>query len=120
MADKTKDEGPKKMEVGGSGEAKASFKDSEGGRAKVRTASWQSSNAAVVVVSQDDKDPLVAKLVAVNPGPVTVTVNAEGEEGGRASAAVDILVEEKGTVATGEIELAVKPAPVKEKAREAA
>jgi hypothetical protein len=100
-----------KMEMGGSGTAKVSFKDALGGEVKIKSSTWSSTGP--VVVTPDEKDPHGAKLFASGPGPATVTAVGATEEGHSATATSEIMVVEKDAPVEGKIDIAVTAAPVK-------
>jgi sugar (pentulose or hexulose) kinase len=100
-----------KMEMGGSGTAKVSFKDALGGDVKIKSSTWSSTGA--VAVSPDEKDPATAKLFASGPGPSTITAVGQTESGSSATATVEVMVIEKDTPVEGKIELSVQAAPAK-------
>jgi hypothetical protein len=105
---------PTKMEVGGSATVKAAFKDAFGGEVKTGgpdglPVTWQSSNAAVLVITSDAKDPSTAKLLAVAEGLVAVTAAC-----GRAAAQAMVHVIQKGEPSSGEVTVSgVQAAPSK-------
>lgn len=113
MADEKQPDKPErqKMEMGGSGTAKVAFKDALGGEVKVKSAQWSATGA--VAVTPDEKDPLTVKLFASGPGPSTLTAVCQSEEGGSATATVEIMVIEKNAPVDGKIEISVQPAPAK-------
>jgi hypothetical protein len=106
-----------KMEMGGSGTAKVSFKDALGGEVKIKSSQWTSTGGVVV---SSTEDPTGATLFATGPGPATLTAVGTTETGGSATATTEIMVVEKDAPVEGKIEVAVKPAPAKPKAEEPA
>jgi hypothetical protein len=114
MADEKQDKPDRqKMEMGGSGTAKVSFKDALGNEVKVKSSQWTASGS--VVVTPDDKDPTGAKLFASGPGPSTLRAVGYNEDGGSATASIEIMVVEKDSPVEGKIQISVQPAPAKKK-----
>lgn len=105
-----------KMEMGGSGTAKVSFKDALGGDVKVKSAQWSATGP--VAVTPDAEDPTTAALFASGPGPVTLTAVGQTETGNSATATTEIMVIEKDAPVEGTIEVSVKAAPAKPKPHE--
>jgi hypothetical protein len=103
---------PTKMELGGTGTAKVAFKDSFDKDVKVSRVIWSASLDGVVV-TPDEKDPMTAHLLAISPGPATITAMGESENGTRLSVDTRIIVLAGNTPATGKISVEVKPAPAK-------
>ena len=95
------------IEMGGSGTAKASFKDASGADCPITSAVWTSTGD--VKVEADDKDPTSAKLTPVALGPATVTVTVTTATGS-AQASTDLMViETAGAPVGGTIEITVQP-----------
>ncbi len=105
-----------KMEMGGSGTAKVSFKDAFGGDVKIKSATWTATGP--VAITPDEKDPASAAFFASGPGPVTLTAVGVSEGGTSATATTEIMVLEKDAPVVGEIDVSVKAAPAKPKAEE--
>ena len=101
-----------KVEMGGSGTAKASFTDALDNDVKIKSVVWSSTGP--VAVTADEKDPATASFFASGPGPVTLTAVGTTESGS-ATATIDLLVIEKDAPVAGEIEVSVKAAPNKPK-----
>jgi hypothetical protein len=94
------------MEMGGSGTAKASFKDAADGDVAITSAEWSSTGPITVEAVEDD--PTSAKITPTGVGPATVTVNA-ATENGSAQASTDVMVIEKiGAPVAGTIEITVQ------------
>jgi hypothetical protein len=100
-----------KMEMGGSGTAKASFKDALGNDVKIKSSTWSSTGP--VAVSPDAEDPTAATLFASGPGPVTITAVGTTEAGHTSTANIEIMVIEKDAPVEGTIEVSVTAAPAK-------
>lgn len=100
------------MELGGSGTAKASFKDAAGGDVKIDSSVWSATGG--VKVTADDKDPTSAKIEPTEIGPAMITVTATTADGS-AETSQDLMVTEKvGKPVSGTIDIAVQ-APTKAK-----
>jgi hypothetical protein len=118
MVDAYKDDapkGPQRIEVGGTGTLTVKFKDAFDKEAKPTSVNWSSSSGNVTV-SPDEKDPTKAKIFAVESGPAVITAQGFGEDGRSASVLTSVVATEKGSLASGEITVAVQPAPEKKKA----
>jgi hypothetical protein len=104
VASAPKDAPPRpQMEMGGSGTAKASFKDAAGGDVVITSTEWSATGP--ITVTADEADPTSAKIVPTGPGPATVTAT-----NGLAQAHAEVMVIEKiGAPVTGTIEIAVEP-----------
>ena len=103
------------MEVGGTGTAKVSFKDTQGADVKIVSSQWTSTEPMTVTVTADDADPpdpTSAKLVATAPGRATIRAVVATEAGSTAEASVEVVVIETGTPVAGTIEITVE-APAK-------
>lgn len=100
------------MEVGGTGTAKASFKDALGADVKIVSSTWTSTSPGVTVTPVDN-DPVSATLEATHPGHAAIHVTVQSESGHTGTAATQVMVIETGTPADGKIELTVQPAPAK-------
>lgn len=101
------------IELGGTGTAKAAFKDAAGGDVKIDLATWEATGP--VKVTPDEKDPATAKIETTGQlGPAMVTVTASTVDGS-AQASQDLMVTEKvGKPVSGTIDIAVQ-APTKAK-----
>jgi hypothetical protein len=99
------------MEVGGTGTAKASFKDVHGADVKIASSTWTS--VGPVTVTPDDADPASAKLEATAPGHAAIKITAASEDGSPAEAAAELMVIETGKPVEGKIELSLQPAKAK-------
>jgi hypothetical protein len=99
------------MEVGGSGTAKVSFKDTLGADVKIASSEWTSTGPVTVKADDaDPPDPTSAKLEATAPGRATIKAVVMSEGGASAEAAVEVVVIETGTPVAGTIEISVQPA----------
>lgn len=103
---------PTRMEVGGTGTAKAEFKDAFDKDVKVSRVIWHASLDGVIA-TPDEKDPLTANLQAVSPGPATITAIGETESGARFTVDTRIIVMAKAVPTSGKITIEAKPAPEK-------
>lgn len=99
-----------KMEMGGSGTAKVSFKDALGNEVKIKSSTWSATGAVSVTPAED---PTGATLFASGPGPSTLTAVGVTEAGHSSTATVEVMVIEKDAPVTGTIELSVTAAPAK-------
>jgi hypothetical protein len=94
------------MEMGGSGTAKASFKDAADGDVAITAAEWSSTGP--ITVEADKDDPTSAKLTPTGLGPATVTATVQTANGS-AQASTDVMVIEKiGAPVAGTIEITVE------------
>jgi len=104
----TKDTRPQ-MEVGGTGTAKVSFKDTLGADVKIASSEWTSTGPVTVTADDaDPPDPTSAKLKATAPGHATIKAVVTSESGASAEAAVEVVVIETGTPVAGTIEITVE------------
>jgi hypothetical protein len=94
---------PSQMEMGGSGTAKASFKDAAGGDVAITSVEWSATGP--ITVTADEADPTSAKIVPTGLGSATVTAT-----NGLAQAHAQLMVIEKvGAPVSGTIEITVAP-----------
>jgi hypothetical protein len=100
-----------KMEMGGSGTAKVSFKDALGNDVKIKSSTW--SAVGPIAVSPNAEDPTAASLFASGPGPTTITAVGMTDTGASSTATLEIMVIEKDAPVEGKIEVSVQAAPVK-------
>lgn len=97
------------MEVGGTGTAKVSFKDTLGADVVIASSEWTSTGPVTVTADDaDPPDPTSAKLEATAPGRATIKAAVVSEGGASAEAAVEVVVIETGTPVAGTIEITVE------------
>lgn len=98
---------PPQMEMGGSGTAKASFKDAAGADVAITSTEWSSTGP--VTVTADEADPASAKLVPTGLGPATVTATGTTEFGSSQASTSVMVIDKIGAPVSGAIEITVAP-----------
>lgn len=95
------------MEMGGSGTAKAAFKDAAGADVEITSTEWSATGP--VTVTPDEADPTSAKLVPTGVGPATITATGATAEGSAQAYAEVMVIDKIGGPVAGEITLTVEP-----------
>jgi hypothetical protein len=96
------------MELGGSGTAKASFKDAADGDVEATAVEWSATGP--VTVTADKDDPTSAKITPIGLGPANITAIAQTENGS-AQTSIDVMVIARTSApVAGTIEISVEPA----------
>jgi hypothetical protein len=94
-----------RMDLGSSAIARASFKDVSG-NVEARNVAWLSSGA-VVIIADDNKDPLIAHVFAATVGPGTLRVKADIEGSGTVETSAEVMVTAPNEVVGGSISLTI-------------
>jgi hypothetical protein len=102
------------MQVGGSGQASVTFKDSFGDPVEVTTVDWQATGP--LAISVDEKDPTKATFFASDSGLCTLWATGTTDTGGRLRVRQAVQVMQKGVPVEGEIAVTLEPAKEKAKA----
>lgn len=95
------------MEMGGSGTAKAAFKDAAGADVEVASVEWSATGP--VTVTPDEEDPTSAKLAPTGVGPATITATGTTPDGSTQAYAEVMVIDKIGGPVAGEITLTVEP-----------